>query len=58
MVSSNIPALTRGPVLTGKNYDVWSIKMKNFLQSKDCWEAVVNGFQELDPMDVQVMTNA
>jgi hypothetical protein len=42
----------------GKNYDVWSIKMKNFLWSEDCWEAVVNGFQEPDPTDLQVMTNA
>jgi hypothetical protein len=49
MVSSNSPTLSRGPILTGKNYDVWSIKMKNFLWSEDCWEAVVNGFQEPDP---------
>jgi len=48
MESSNNPLLTRrGPVLTGKNYDEWSIKMKNFLPYEDCWEVVVNGFKEL-----------
>jgi hypothetical protein len=31
--------------------------MKIFLSSKDCWEAVVNGFTEPDPADVQAVTN-
>jgi hypothetical protein len=42
----------------GKSYDVWSIKMKNFLWSQDCCKVVVNGFQELDPTYLQAMTNA
>jgi hypothetical protein len=58
MASSNSLTLSRGPILTAKNYDVWSIKMKNFPQSDDCWEAIVNGFIEPDLTDLQEMKNA
>ena len=58
MASRNNPVLTRGPILTGKNYDVWSIKMKNFLTFEDCWDAIVNGFKEPNLIDLQAMTNA
>jgi hypothetical protein len=58
MASSNNPTIAQGPILMGMNYDAWSIKMKNFLKSEDCWEAIVNGFQEPDQMDLQTMTNA
>jgi hypothetical protein len=44
MASSNNPTIAQGPILTGNNYDAWSIRMKNFLWFEDCWEAVVNGF--------------
>jgi hypothetical protein len=44
MASSISPTLARGPVLTCKNYDVLSIKRKNFLECEDYWEAVVHGF--------------
>jgi hypothetical protein len=55
MVTSSSPTLARGSILTSKNYDLWSIKMKNFLWSEDCWEGVVNQFKELDPIDIQAM---
>jgi hypothetical protein len=58
MASSDSLGLTRGPILTGKIYDVWSIKMKKFLQSEDGWEDIVNSFKEPDPVDLQEMMNA
>jgi hypothetical protein len=34
MASSSSSTLSRGPILTGNNYDVWSIKMKKFIRLK------------------------
>ncbi|GKV46536.1 hypothetical protein SLEP1_g53512 [Rubroshorea leprosula] len=37
-------SLSNPPLFTGKNYDVWAIKMKAFLKGNDVWDSVENGF--------------
>jgi len=44
-MNANFPA--NFPVLDGRNYDQWSMKMKAILGYQDVWDLVVNG---LDPL--------
>ena len=46
------------PILTEKNYKVWSLKMRTLLKSHYYWEVVVIGFTEPDQVDLETMTNA
>ncbi|KAJ0442660.1 hypothetical protein HanIR_Chr16g0811961 [Helianthus annuus] len=34
------------PILNGKNYYHWSIKMKVLFQSQDLWNIIQNGYEE------------
>ena len=47
-----------GPVLTGTNYEFWSIKMKTFLQLNKCWDMVETEFKEPDTNALTAMNNA
>lgn len=46
------------PVLDGRNYDPWSMKMKAIIGSQDVWDLVVNGLDPLpaNPTTVQQAT--
>ena len=57
MVTSSNLGPTQGPILLGKNYDVWSLRMRSFLQAKECWDPVDHGYVEPDPVDLSAMTN-
>jgi hypothetical protein len=57
MASTSNLGKTQGPVLVGKNYEFWSLRMKTFLQVQECWEPVENGFSEPDQATLQAMTN-
>ena len=46
-----------GPVLTGDNYEFWSIKMNTFHLNK-CRDMVETEFKELDATSVAAMSNA
>lgn len=46
------------PILTRKNYEVRSPKMRTFIRLQDYWEVVVIGFTKLDPVNLAAMTNA
>ena len=35
------------PILTGKNYEYWSLRMKALFRDRDVWEIVQHGFAEL-----------
>jgi hypothetical protein len=54
--SSNLRP-TQGPILLGKNYEFWSLRMKSFLQAQECWDPVDLGYVEPDPVDLSTMTN-
>ena len=47
-----------GPVLTGTNYEFWSIKMKTFLQLNKCWDMVETKFKEPEAVALAAMNNA
>ena len=47
-----------GPVLTGFNYEFWSIKMKIFLQLNKCWDMVETEFTEPKAVALAAMNNA
>ena len=47
-----------GPVLTGANYEFWSIKMKTFLQLNKCWDMVETEFTEPEAVSLTAMNNA
>jgi hypothetical protein len=57
MVTSSNLGPTQGPILLGKNYDLWSLRMRSFLQAKECWDLVDHGYVEPDPTDLSTMTN-
>ena len=42
MASSNI-SLPAPPVFTGKNYEIWAVKMKAQLRAYDLWDVVETG---------------
>ena len=54
--SSNLRP-TQGPILLGKSYEFWSLRMKSFLQAQECWDPVDLGYVEPDPIDLSAMTN-
>jgi hypothetical protein len=58
MASSSNLGPTQGPILLGKNYEFWSLRMRSFLQEKECWEPVDFGYVEPDPAALTAMTNA
>ena len=35
------------PQFNGKNYDYWSITMRDLFSSQDLWDFVEDGFEEL-----------
>ena len=47
-----------GPVLTEENFELWSIKMKTFLQLNKCWDMVETRFTEPEVVALDVMNNA
>ena len=49
---------SQGHVLTWKKYEFWSITLKSFLRSQECWEIVEGGLTKQDYAIVQTMTNA
>ena len=55
-MSSNLGP-TQGPILLGKNYEFWSLRMRSFLQAQECWDPVDHGYVEPDPADLSAMTN-
>jgi hypothetical protein len=57
MATSSNLGPTQGPILLGKNYEFWSLRMKSFLQAQECWDLVDLGYVELDLTDLATMTN-
>jgi hypothetical protein len=57
MATSRNLGPTQGPILLGKNYEFWSLRMKSFLQEQECWDPVDLGYVEPDPIDLVAMTN-
>ena len=55
--TSNLKQVS-GPILTGTNYEFWSIKMKTFLQLNKCWDMVETNFKEVDTTYMASMTHA
>ena len=45
-------------VLTGPNYEFWSIKMKTFMQLNKCWDMVETEFKEPKAIALDAMNNA
>jgi hypothetical protein len=58
MASTSNLGPTQGPILLGKNYEFWSLRMRSFLQAQECWEPVDLGYVEPDPAALTAMTNA
>ena len=57
MATSSNLGPTQGPILLGKNYEFWSLRMRSFLQAQECWDPVDHGYVEPDPADLSAMTN-
>jgi hypothetical protein len=57
MATSSNLGPTQGPILLGKNYEFWSLRMRSFLQSQECWDPLDLGYVEPDPTDLAAMTN-
>jgi hypothetical protein len=57
MATSNNLGPTQGPILLGKNYEFWSLRMRSLLQAHECWDPVDHGYVEPDPTDLAAMTN-
>ena len=57
MATSSNLGPTKGPILLGKNYELWSLQMRSFLQAQECWDPVDHGYVEPDPADLSAMTN-
>jgi len=57
MATSSNLGPTQGPILLGKNYELWSLWMRSFLQAQECWDPVDHGYVEPDPADLSAMTN-
>eukprot|EP01018_Ginkgo_biloba_P027383 Gb_35303 [translate_table: standard] len=56
---ANSSTWQRPPQFDGKNYDVWSIKMKTILCSQELWELVEGGFVDItDPTTFNTFTQA
>lgn len=46
-----------GPIILGKNYEFWSLRMRSFLQAQECWDLVHHGYVEPDLADLAAMNN-
>jgi hypothetical protein len=57
MTTSNNLGPTQGPILLGKNYEFWSLRIRSFLQAQECWDPVDLGYVEPDPTALAAMTN-
>jgi hypothetical protein len=57
MATSSNLGQTQGPILLGKNYEFWSLRMRSFLQAQECWDLVDLVYMEPDPTDLASMTN-
>jgi hypothetical protein len=57
MATSNNLGPTQGPILLGKNYGFWSLRMRSFLKAQDCWDLVDHRYVEPDPADLAAMNN-
>lgn len=44
------------PIISGKNYDFWSVKMRTYLCSQDLWDIIEEGFAT--PEDISTLTAA
>ena len=55
--TSNLKQIS-GPVLTGTNYEFWSIKMKMFLQLNKCWDMVETELKEPNTNTLATINNA
>ena len=47
MASSSGLGQPQIPVLNGKKYDHWAIKMRTLFHSQDVWNFVLNGYPKL-----------
>jgi hypothetical protein len=56
MVTSSNLGPTQGPILLGKNYEFWSLRIKSFLQAQECWDPVDLEYVEPVPTDLAAMT--
>ena len=57
MATSSNLGPTQGPILLGKNYELWSLRMRSVLQAQECWDPVDLRYVEPDPVDLSTMTN-
>jgi hypothetical protein len=57
MATSSNLGPTQGPILLGKNYEFWSLRIRSFLQAQECWDPVDLGYVEPDLADLDAMTN-
>ena len=57
MATSRNLGPTQDPILLGKNYEFWSLRMRSFLQAQECWDPVDLGYVELDPANLVAMSN-
>jgi hypothetical protein len=48
---------TQGSILLGKNYEFWSLRMRSFLQTKECYDLMDLGCVESNLVDLPAMTN-
>ena len=55
--TSSLKPISRS-VLTGANYEFWSIKMKTFLQLNKFLDMVETKFKELEAISLAAMNNA
>lgn len=59
MASSSNVSQPQIPLLTGKNYEFWAVKIKTLFCSQDVWDFVENGFVEpVDQAAYQALTQA
>ena len=42
---------TQGPILLGKNYEFWSLRMKYFLQAQERWD--ISDFGKLRDREIR-----
>jgi len=57
MATSKHLGPTQGPILLWKKYELWSLKMRSFLQSQECWDLVDHGYVEPYPEFLASMTD-
>jgi len=49
--------MTAPPIFSGENYQIWSVKMKSYLEANDLWDVVMFEIQPLqeDPTVAQII---